>query len=450
MVPIPKNSNPLYLNNLRPISLLLLPGKLFEKIIHTRLSNYFENNNLFCENQGGFRQGMDTTQTIYELSDYINTGFNSKKNFCLAAFADLAKAFDSLERSLLVKKLYLYGIRGSILKLLVNYLSNRKQQVNLNGKFSELKPINYGVPQGSILGPLLFIIFINDLPIHNFNCQILIYADDTVLFFKHEFLNQAVNTLQQDLIFYQDWCLFNRLSLNISKTKLMLFVDNKKRVPDKLLIVTLNNAALNYVDEFNYLGVKLDMKLRFQSHFFNIMSRLNHKMILLSKIRPFVDSRTALIMYKAHPLSLVEYGAIFFDSLPVNYLNKLQRIQNRCLRICFLADQLTSNVSLHLRAKLMPLRFRRQEAICKFVFKKIRHSPGILCEPIRHGNRSSFKQLIKLITPKSNRFRNSLSYTGLLAWNNLPESLRMINDYHSFKKSLKKYMYTKFWEDGFV
>lgn len=101
MVPIPKNSNPLYLNNLRPISLLPLPGKLFEKIIHTRLSNYFENNNLFCENQGGFRRGMDTTHTIYELSDYVNTGFNFKNNFCLAAFADLAKAFDSLERSLL-------------------------------------------------------------------------------------------------------------------------------------------------------------------------------------------------------------------------------------------------------------------------------------------------------------------------------------------------------------
>lgn len=183
MVPIPKNSNPLYLNNLRPISLLPLPGKLFEKIIHTRLSNYFENNSLFCKNQGGFRRGMDTTHTIYELVDYVNNGFNLKKNFCLAAFADLAKAFDSLDRSLLLKKLYLYGIRGCFLKLLTNYLTNRRQQVNLSGKLSDLKPINCGVPQGSILGPLLFIIFINDLPVHNFNCQILIYAADTVLFF---------------------------------------------------------------------------------------------------------------------------------------------------------------------------------------------------------------------------------------------------------------------------
>lgn len=230
----------------------------------------------------------------------------------------------------------------------------------------------------------------------------------------------------------------------------MLFVDNKKRIPEDLPLVTLNNNKLNYVDEFNYLGITLDVKLTFRNHLQHIMSRLNHKMILLGNIRPFIDTRTALIIYKAHLLSLVEYGAIFIDSLPVNCLHKLQRVQNRCLRTCFLADKSTSNVTLHEKAKLLPLRLRRQEATSKFVFKKIRHSPDILCEPIRHGNRSSFKRLIKLTMPKSNRFRNCISYAGLLAWNRLPESLRMTNDYNSFKKWLKKYMYTKFCEDGFV
>lgn len=178
-----------------------------------------------------------------------------------------------------------------------------------------------------------------------------------------------------------------------------------------------------------YVWDKLDVKLTFHNHFQNIMSRLNHKMILLSKLRAYVDSRTALIMYKAHLLSLVEYGSIFINNLPVHYLNKLQRVQNRCLRICFLADKMTSNVSLHMKSKLLPL---RQQAICKFVCKKIRFSPSILSEPVRKGNRSSFKRLTKLPMPKSNRFRNSLSYAGLLAWNHLPEKLRMLNDYNSF------------------
>lgn len=121
MVPIPKNNNPLYLNNLRPISLIPLPGKLFEKILHSRLSGYFETNNLLCNEQGGFRKGMDTSHTIYDLVNYIYTGFNSDNSQCLAAFTDLAKAFDSLDRMLLLKKLEIYGVKGNFLKLLTSY-----------------------------------------------------------------------------------------------------------------------------------------------------------------------------------------------------------------------------------------------------------------------------------------------------------------------------------------
>lgn len=218
------------------------------------------------------------------------------------------------------------------------------------------------------MGPLLFIIFINDLPIHNFSCQILIYADDTVLFFRHENLNHAINILQRDLIVYQDWCLFNRLSLNLNKTKLMLFSDNKKNIPLVLPDETINGNTLSIVDNLTYLGVKLDGKLKDLNHFQNVMSKLNHKMILLCKIRSFIDSRTALIIYKAHLLSLLEYGSIFIDCLPLNLLNKLQRVQNKCLRICHLADKRAPNVTLHTMSKLLPLKLRRKQAICKFVF----------------------------------------------------------------------------------
>lgn len=283
--------------------------------------------------QGGFRRGLDTTNTIFDLVEYINTGFNQKDTYCLAAFADLAKAFDSLDRSLLIKKLELYGVKGSFFNFISNYLTNRTQQVNLNGVLSDLKPIRYGVPQGSILGPLLFIIFINDLPIHKFNRQILIYADDTVLYFRHNNLQNVIEYLESDLVIYNLWCLFNRLSLNIKKTKLMLFVENKRKTPVNLPTVTINDMSVDYVNNFCYLGVNFDTGLKFQGQLQHGMSKLNHKLLLLSKIRPFIDSRTVVTIYKSHLLSFIEYGSIFIDHLPVQQLSKLQRIQNKGLKI---------------------------------------------------------------------------------------------------------------------
>lgn len=186
------------------------------------------------------------------------------------------------------------------------------------------------------------------------------------------------------------------------------------------------------------IGVKLDSGLNFQGHFHRLMSTLNQKILLLCKLRPFIDNRTAVIIYKAQLLSLIEYGSIFIDDIPVNYLNKLQRVQNRCLRICNLVDKYTSNVELHLMSKILPLRLRRKLAICKFLYKKIRLKPEILVEPVRKGNRSSYKRLIYLSKPRTNGFRKSLSYAGYLTWNNLPVSFRLNNDYNSFKRVLKK------------
>lgn len=212
----------------------------------------------------------------------------------------------------------------------------------------------------------------------------------------------------------------------------------------------INNSILSYVPNYRYLGIKLDTALNFQSHYHRLISILSQKVLLMCKLRPFIDRRTAIIIYKSHLLSLLEYGLIILDSIPVNLLNKLQRVQNKCLRVCNLSDKKMSNMELHRISKVLPLRLRRKQAICNFMFKKIRKTPEILTEHVRKGNRSSYKRMNHLQKPRTNRFRNSLSYAEFLVWNNLPVGMRMENDYNSFRCILKKYMYDQFCEDGFV
>lgn len=179
----------------------------------------------------------------------------------------------------------------------------------------------------------------------------------------------------------------------------MLFSDQKRKI-ENYPVITINNRELGFVENYCYLGIKLDRNLNFKYNFSHVMSKLQHKLLLLCKIRPYIDTYTSVLIYNSHLLSYLEYGSIFIDGLPLNLLQKLQRVQNKCLRICHHVDKKTSNVELHIKSKLLPLKQRRSSAICKFFFKKIRQSRSKLVEPVRKGNRSSYKRLIRLQMPR--------------------------------------------------
>lgn len=183
-----------------------------------------------------------------------------------------------------------------------------------------------------------------------------------------------VGLMQKDLNSYHQWCLFNKLSLNTAKTKLMLFSDRKRKIVN-YPVLKIDKTVLGFVENYCYLGIMLDRQLNFKHHYSTLMSTLQHKILLLCKIRPYIDTYTAVLIYKSHILSYLEYGSIFLDGLPIHLLQKLQRAQNKSLRICYHVDKTVSNVELHQKSKLLPLRFRRASAICKFFFKKNSTAP---------------------------------------------------------------------------
>ena len=265
IVPLFKKGDHGLLTNYRPISLLPTISKVFERVIYDQMYLYFNNNNLLADEQFGFRKNYSTEYAAIKLVDHISNEMESGKT-PVTLFIDLSKAFDTLSFDILLQKLNYYGIAGVNLKLMANYLRNRKQYVVFNNHNSEITDIRCGVPQGSILGPLFFSICINDLKNASNKCKFLMYADDTTIYFNIEDFN--TNNLEaeinKELEQVNTWLKVNKLSLNVGKTKMMIFHRKRKHIPE--LKVLIDGCNIECVNSFNFLGIMLDQGLSWNNH----------------------------------------------------------------------------------------------------------------------------------------------------------------------------------------
>ena len=220
IIPLKKVPNTNSVNELRPISLLPLPSKIFEKIIHNRLIDHLETNDYLDPHQGGFRKNNSTINTTAKFTNDIFNAINTR-DLTMATFVDMAKAFDTVNHKILLNRLELLGISGNVLKLLRNYLTDRKQSTMANGITSRLDNVTCGIPQGSTVGPLMYIIYMNDISTSLKNCKYQLYADDTVLYLSENCLciNDATNRMCTDLGTFKKWCDKNKLTMNVKKNK---------------------------------------------------------------------------------------------------------------------------------------------------------------------------------------------------------------------------------------
>ena len=249
------------MDNYRPISLLPVFSKLFERVIFNQLHDHFNFHNLYFNSQYGFRKKHSTEFAVLELLDktikYMNSG-----DVPISIFLDLSKAFDTLDHDILLAKLSYYGVKSTALSLFKSYLSNRKQYVEYLNTTSNFTDIKTGVPQGSILGPLLFIIYINDFPSASKIFSLIMYADDTTLCstlnaFKPESHNETFNgNIDKELCKIDKWLKLNKLALNTTKSKFIIFHMPQKRV--EIPLIKINNVNIECVANFDFLGVVID------------------------------------------------------------------------------------------------------------------------------------------------------------------------------------------------
>ena len=272
VIPLFKSGDPMQLINYRPVSILSVFSELFEYVMYNRLISFLKKYNILFKYQFGFREKHGTNSALITLVDKILKSWN-KGEYVLGLFLDLSKAFDSINHEILINKLYCYGNRGNVLTWFRNYLKNRKQFVTFNDYKSSEMFIKHGVPQGSILGPVLFLLYINDMANISNKLFFLLFADDTNIFISGQNIDEMVETLNQELKKVTQWLAINKLTLNIFKTQYMIFSLSKEVNPINDVII--NHEKIKKVSSTKFLGILLDNNLSWSQHIYNIKKKVS-------------------------------------------------------------------------------------------------------------------------------------------------------------------------------
>ena len=331
VIPIFKNKgDQLLVSNYRPISLLSNINKIFEKLIYSRVFSFLNMHNCIYELQFGFRAKHSTNHALLSLTEMIRHALDNS-NFACGIFIDLQKAFDTVSHDILLKKLEHYGIRGIANNWFKSYLSNRQQFVSINGFKSRHQGMEYGVPQGSVLGPLLFLVYINDLHKAVKYSTVHHFADDTNLLVTNKNLEIVQKRLNHDLKHLSNWLRANKISLNASKTELIIFRDPRKKIHHETKI-KINGKKIIPSKFVKYLGIYIDSNLNWKTHQAEISSRISRANGMLCKIRHLVNFETLKMIYFGIFSSILMYGSQIWGQQN-DVVKKLQVLQNKALRI---------------------------------------------------------------------------------------------------------------------
>lgn len=365
--PIYKSGNKDDVSNYRPISVLTALSKILERILNNRLINYLESKNILAKNQFGFRRGISTEDAVNSLLETIVEALDGKHR-CIGMFLDLSKAFDTVSIPLLVTKLESIGIRGLPLSIFEDYLQNRTQCVKIDGVVSDERKLVFGVPQGSILGPTLFLIYINDLcKLHIPHCQIFVYADDTAMIVKAPNWPTAFERAEKSLSQIMSWLDSNLLTLNSTKTNYITFAINSSTLPpENEYSIKAHTCGDNFSNctclpltrscTVRYLGVQIDNFLTWKQHIKALIPKIRKLIYIFKNLNKCADLDTLKLVYNALCKSLLAYCITAWGGAAKTTIMPLERAQRAVLKVMTRKPYRYSSTKLYADTSVLTVR----------------------------------------------------------------------------------------------
>ena len=449
IVPVHKKESKNLVKNYRPISLLPIFGKIFEKVIYDNLFNYLQVNNLLSEKQSGFRKGDSCISQLIAITHNLYNSFDGNPSLdTRGVFLDISKAFDKVWHKGLLYKLKCYGVEGDLYNILDNYLTNRKQKVVLNGQSSSWLGVNAGVPQGSVLGPLLFLIYINDLP-DLIVSDAKLFADDTSIFSTVVDESRSSVVLNNDLTAVKNWAFQWKMAFNPDPNKQATeVVFSHKRNPVNHPTLFFNDSPVAIAPFQKHLGMILDEKLNFNPHLNEKISKANKGICLIKLLRCYLPRKALFDIYKSFVRPHLDYGDVIYDQ-PNNdlFCQRIESVQYNAALAITGAIKGSSKERLYQELGLEFLKDRRQYRRLVYFFNIVsRNSPDYLHSQLPIKQRSydpERRNLFRNFTFHTEYFKNSFFPDCISKWNKLDPDLRNSSSISLFKKGLLAFIRPK-------
>lgn len=444
VIPIPKGRNSTVIENLRPISVLPSINIIYERIIHRQMAAFLETNRILTDCQYGFRRGCGTDEAVINVQNYICKMLDKGHNGVVGIFFDLSKAFDMIDHNILLKKLEFYGIRGSVLRLFKSYLVNRKQFVQMGDSKSQLASIEHGVPQGSVLGPLLFLIYVNDLCNLELKGRLFMYADDICLFYPYKSTTVVKTYMERDSALIFEYMRLNKLFINRKKTKLIRFKPYPGHNMD--FSITVDGETINEVNVVKYLGIYMQSNLNWNHHINQLKLKISPALGLLYKFKYKFDERTKYLIYQTLIQSHLNYLAVVYAYRNTGELKSLQRLQNKALKTVANLPLLYPTVSLYdnVFPTILPIHGIYKLQLLLYVYKCIHHIGHHTIE--FNLNQVSFNtrnnQQLRVALCRTETTKQRVEYSGSHEFNDIPSDIKS-NPISIFKRLLRNYLKTQ-------